>query len=99
MERGETINSITCYLHETGFSEENVRQHLRTLIDKAWQKMNKCGVMDSTFPKPFIGVAMNMARIAQCTYQYGDGHRRQDNRAKSRIKSLLVDPIPVNVAI
>ena len=97
MEWGETTNSITCCMQETGVSEENARKHLRTLIDRAWQKMNRCLVMDSTFPKAFIGVAMNIARIAQCIYQYGDGHGRPDSRSKSRIKSLLVDSIPVNV--
>ncbi|KAK7261039.1 hypothetical protein RIF29_27342 [Crotalaria pallida] len=99
MERGETINSITCYLGETNFSEEIVRDNLRTLIDKAWQNMNKCRVMNSMFPKPLIRASMNMARIAQCIYQYGDGFGRPDNRTKSRIKSLLLDPIPINLAI
>ena len=98
MERDETTNSIACYMHETGVSEENARKYLRTLIDQAWQKMNRCLVMDSTFPRAFIRVAMNLARITQCTYQYGDGHGRPDNRSKSRIKSLLVDPVPINVA-
>ncbi|KAL1345766.1 hypothetical protein HN51_019463 [Arachis hypogaea] len=97
MECGETANSMTCYMNETGDSEEDARRYLRSVIDEAWKNMNRCLVMDSTFDKSFIEVAMNLARIAQFTYQHGDGHGRPDNRSKTRIKSLLVDPIPVNV--
>nr|KYP44299.1 hypothetical protein KK1_034212 [Cajanus cajan] len=98
IERGETTNSVLCYLHETGVSEENAREYLRTLIDKAWKNINKYLVMDSTFPKSYVQVAINLARIAQCTYQYGDGFGRPDNKSKSRIESLLVHPVPVNEA-
>ncbi|MED6183503.1 hypothetical protein PIB30_038432 [Stylosanthes scabra] len=96
MEHGETANSITCYMNETGDSEENARKYLTSMTEEAWKNMNRCLMMDSTFEKSFIEVAMNLARIAQCTYQHGDGHGRPDNASKSRIKSLLFDPIPVN---
>ncbi|MED6205007.1 hypothetical protein PIB30_014002 [Stylosanthes scabra] len=95
MERGETANSITCYMNETGDSEENARKYLRSMIEEEWKNMNRCLVMDSTFSKSFIEAAMNLARTAQCTYQHGDGHGRPDNASKSRIKSLLFDPLPV----
>ncbi|MED6205009.1 hypothetical protein PIB30_014004 [Stylosanthes scabra] len=96
MECGETANSITCYMNDAGDSEENARKYLRSMIEEEWKNMNRWLVMDSTFEKSFIEVAMNLARIAQCTYQHGDGHGRPDNASKSRIKSLLFDPIPVN---
>ncbi|KAK3007773.1 hypothetical protein RJ639_014749, partial [Escallonia herrerae] len=66
IERGETANSIRCYMTETGFSEELAREHIKSLVDEAWKKMNKYIVDDSPFPKTFIERAINLARIAQC---------------------------------
>ncbi|RDX62602.1 Isoprene synthase, chloroplastic, partial [Mucuna pruriens] len=99
IERGETSNSIISYLHETGLSKENARQYYTTLIDKEWQNLNKYHyqVMHSIFSKSFIHCVLNFARIAQYTYQYGDGYGRQDDISINRIKLLLVDPIPVNI--
>ncbi|RDX62600.1 Isoprene synthase, chloroplastic, partial [Mucuna pruriens] len=93
IERGQTSVSIVSYLHETGLSKENAYEYYKTLIEKEWQILNKYLVMDSIFPKSFVKVAINLARISQYIYQYGDGYGRQNNISKSRIKSLLVDPI------
>lgn len=81
-------------MHETGLSEEIARQHLRNMIDSCWKKMNKEWVNDQhPFAEPFVETAFNLARIAQCTYQYGDGHGAPDGRAKKRVLSLVVKPI------
>ncbi|CAJ1956398.1 unnamed protein product [Sphenostylis stenocarpa] len=93
IERGETLNSIVSYMHETSLSEENVREYIETVIDKEWRNLNKYLVMDSMFSKSFVQVTINLVRIVQCIYQYGDGFTQQDSRSKSRIKSLLIDPI------
>ncbi|GFS37482.1 terpenoid cyclases/Protein prenyltransferases superfamily protein [Actinidia rufa] len=75
MERGDIPKSIQCYMHETGASEEDARKHMKYLIGEAWKKMNKARVEDGPlFSRAFIGVAENLARMAQCMYQYGDGH-------------------------
>ncbi|KAA8524552.1 hypothetical protein F0562_010975 [Nyssa sinensis] len=94
-ERGETANSIICYMNDTGLSEENAREYIRGLIDENWNKMNKERVANSTFSETFIETVMNLARIAQCTYQYGDGHGAPDKRSKNRISSLIIEPIKV----
>ncbi|KAK2987985.1 hypothetical protein RJ640_011248 [Escallonia rubra] len=93
IERGETANSIRCYMTETGLSEELAREHIKSLVDEAWKKMNKYLVDDSPFARTFIERAINLARIAQCTYQYGDGHGAPDTRSKNRITSLIIEPI------
>ncbi|KAL2323811.1 hypothetical protein Fmac_022869 [Flemingia macrophylla] len=96
LERGETTNSITSYMHENGTSEEQAREELRKLIDAEWKKMNEEGVLDSTLPKPFKEIAINMGRVSHCTYQYGDGLGRPDYTTENRIKLLLIDPLPIN---
>ena len=99
LERGESANSISCYMHQTGVSEEDAREHMKILIDESWKKMNKVREMDSDSPfaKPFVETAINLARIAQCTYQYGDSHGAPDARSKKRVLSLIVEPIPMNL--
>ncbi|KAH8502501.1 hypothetical protein H0E87_013981 [Populus deltoides] len=92
--RGETANSISCYMYETGASEAEARKHTEKLIQKAWRNMNKCQIDNETpFARSFVGTAINLARIAQCTYQHGDGHGAPDSRSKNRISSLIIEPI------
>ncbi|XP_058210699.1 tricyclene synthase EBOS, chloroplastic-like [Rhododendron vialii] len=94
LDRGESANSILCYMHETGVSEHEARKYISSLIEEAWKKMNKEQVAaDSPFEKPFIETSFNLARIAQCTYQNGDGHGAPDNKAKNRVLSVIIEPI------
>ncbi|KAL5713068.1 hypothetical protein ACHQM5_015181 [Ranunculus cassubicifolius] len=91
--RGDVPKSIQCYMHEKGCSEESARKHIRYLISETWKKMNKDRIDDSIFPQPFLEVAVNLSRMAQCMYQYGDGHGIQDRGTKDRVISMLVEPI------
>ncbi|XP_019194049.1 PREDICTED: isoprene synthase, chloroplastic-like isoform X1 [Ipomoea nil] len=95
IERGETVNSITCYMNETGLSEEQAREHISKLIDESFKKMNKQLIAASTSPfeKSFTETAINLARIALCQYQYGDAHSDPDVRAKDQIASIIISPV------
>nr|KAJ0209185.1 hypothetical protein LSAT_V11C400213090 [Lactuca sativa] len=44
---------------------------------------------------PFIDMAINLARISHCVYQYGDGHGAPVARAKERVLSVIIEPIPI----
>jgi hypothetical protein len=78
---------------ETGVSEEAAEKHICNMIDRTWKKMNEERVVDSPFGESLVVTAINLARIAQCTYQYGDGHGAPDARAKNRVLSLIIEPI------
>nr|KYP50335.1 hypothetical protein KK1_027914 [Cajanus cajan] len=93
LERGEAASSIVCYMRESGASEEGAYKNIHNLLNETWKKMNKDGIKHSPFPKPFVETAMNLARISQCTYQYGDAHGAPDNTAKNRVRSLIIEPI------
>ncbi|KAJ6366406.1 hypothetical protein OIU77_002900 [Salix suchowensis] len=94
IDRGETANSISCYMYETGVSEAEARKHVEKLIQKAWRNMNKYQMDSETpFARRFVAAAINLARIAECTYQHGDGHGAPDSRSKNRISSLIIEPI------
>ncbi|KAL7233775.1 hypothetical protein ACSBR1_017396 [Camellia fascicularis] len=93
--KGDIPKSIQCHMHETGVSEEDAREHIKYLIGETWKKMNRDRVMDSPFSQTFIEIAMNLARMAQCMYQYGDGHCAQGRETEDRILSLLIKPISI----
>lgn len=83
-------------MHESGRSEENARNYIKKLIDQTWKKMNKDILRGSSFSKDFRTAAMNLARIAQCMYQHGDGFGIPDRETKDRICSLFFEPIPLS---
>lgn len=96
LEGGETANSILCLMRDSDLSEDSARQYIRILIEENWKKMNKDILSPSdysTFSKGFVDTTVNLARIAQCTYQHGDGHSSPDSTSKNRVLSLLIDPI------
>lgn len=81
-------------MHEVGASEEEARQHIKLLINETWKQMNEDRVAEPRFSQTFIEIATNLARMAQCMYQHGDGHGIQDRETKDRVLSLLVNPVP-----
>ncbi|KAI7992436.1 hypothetical protein LOK49_LG12G02314 [Camellia lanceoleosa] len=95
LQRGVVPKSIQCYMHETGASENDAREHMKYLIGETWKKMNEDGAANSLFTKDFIGIAMNLAGMSQCMYQYGDGHGAPGKGTKYRVLSLVVNPVPL----
>ncbi|GLU22691.1 hypothetical protein SLE2022_387480 [Rubroshorea leprosula] len=93
MKRGDVPKSIQCYMHEMGACEEDACKYIQDLIDITWKKMNKDRFEASPLPPTLIEATMNLARMAQFIYQYGDGHSSQDHVTKNRVLSLLINPI------
>ena len=50
--------------------------------------------LQSPFPETIIGIEMNLARMAQCMYQHGDGYGIEYGETEDRVLSLLVEPVP-----
>ncbi|XP_038692956.1 tricyclene synthase TPS4, chloroplastic-like [Tripterygium wilfordii] len=66
IERGESVNSITCYMNEIGCSEEVARAYCSSLIGEAWKELNRIRVDDdSPFDEFFVETTINLAQIAQ----------------------------------
>ncbi|KAG7981062.1 hypothetical protein I3843_05G212900 [Carya illinoinensis] len=95
LERGDVPKSIQCYMNDTGVSEEDARNYIRSLISATWEKFNKERTVTSPFSKTYIEIAMNLGRMAQCMYQYGDGHGSAESETKDRVLALLIHPIPL----
>ncbi|RWV89761.1 hypothetical protein GW17_00048086, partial [Ensete ventricosum] len=73
LERGDVPKSIQCYMHETGVSEEVARGHIRVLIKGNWRAINGDRSFTSRFEENLKMMAINIPRMAQCMYEYGDG--------------------------
>nr|POE94079.1 putative terpene synthase 12 [Quercus suber] len=93
LETGKTANAIHCYMRETSLSEKRACKDIRNMVDRTWKKINEEQVVDSSFGEPFVELAINLARTAQCTYQYGDGLGAPDEIAKNRVLSLMIEPV------
>lgn len=73
MARGESANSVTTYIPETGFSEEKACAHMRDLVEKCWKKINfSMMAEDSVLTKSFREIVMNLVLVVHCVYQHGD---------------------------
>ncbi|CAH2061276.1 unnamed protein product [Thlaspi arvense] len=96
LKRGDVLKSIQCYMNETGASEEKSRAYVQQMISDTWNEMNYEIISNdsSLVPRGFMEAAINLARMSQCMYQYGDGHGSPD-KAKTidRVLSLLVNPV------
>ncbi|KAL4323417.1 hypothetical protein GQ457_11G029780 [Hibiscus cannabinus] len=95
LKRGDVSKSIQLYMHETGSSEMEAHEYIRKLMDATWKKMNGeyLSMAHSTSSPTFVQIAMNLARMAQCMYQFGDGHGVADQETRRRVLTLLVSSI------
>uniref|UniRef100_A0A803R1P4 Terpene synthase n=1 Tax=Cannabis sativa TaxID=3483 RepID=A0A803R1P4_CANSA len=96
LKRGDVPKSIQCYMHDTGASEDEAREHIKYLISESWKEMNnEDGNINSFFSNEFVQVCKNLGRASQFMYQYGDGHASQNNLSKERVLGLIITPIPM----
>ncbi|KAK7324275.1 hypothetical protein VNO77_27807 [Canavalia gladiata] len=91
---GDVAKSIQCYMNETGASEEEACEYIKSMLCVTWKKMNK-EAHNSPFSQIFIDTTINLARMALCMYKDGDGHTIQDLEVKNLIQSLIVESIPM----
>ncbi|CAL5431449.1 unnamed protein product [Camellia sinensis] len=96
VKQGVIPKSIQIYMHETGVSTEDAKEHINYLISEAWKKINEARVVDSSINGTFVEIVTNMARVSQFMYQYGDGHGHDiGGKNKERVTLLLIEPIPL----
>ena len=77
-------------MNETGASEKDAREYVKSLISTTWKKVNEETTASSPFCQTFIEIVMNLARMGHFMYQYGDGIGVADQKTKD----LLIQPIP-----
>ncbi|KAF3774170.1 Alpha-terpineol synthase [Nymphaea thermarum] len=79
-------------------AEEQARQHIRKLLRDAWRRLNRELLLAQqhqqqiAFSRSFMNVALNIARVSQCMYDYEDGvgvleHESMDHIFKTELGS------------
>lgn len=93
MERGDVAKAIECYMNEYNASQEDGREHLQSMIWATWKKLNE-EATNSSFPKDFTDICVNLGRTALWCYRHGDGYADQDPETNNNVLSLIIEPIP-----
>ncbi|CAI8587474.1 unnamed protein product [Vicia faba] len=93
-ETGDIPKSIQCYMNQNGASEIEAREYVKSMIFTTWKKMNK-EAHTSCFSESFKDSTINLARMALCMYQHGDGHTIQDSKIQNHVMLLIFNPIPI----
>ncbi|WJX69365.1 hypothetical protein P8452_53622 [Trifolium repens] len=99
---GDIPKLIQCYMNETGASEEEACDYVKSMMFAEWKKMNKevhskKEVHTSSFSQYFIDTSINISRMALFMYHNGDGHTIQAPDIQNRIISLIFEPIPITL--
>ncbi|RWR98053.1 Geraniol synthase, chloroplastic [Cinnamomum micranthum f. kanehirae] len=101
LKRGDVPKSIQCYMHEAGVTEDVARDHIMGLFRETWKKLNEY-LVESSLPHAFIDHAMNLGRVAYCTYKHGDGFSDgfgdPGSQEKKMFMSLFAEPLQVDEA-
>ncbi|PKU75265.1 terpene synthase 10 [Dendrobium catenatum] len=95
LQRGDVPKSIQCYMNETNVLEFVARDHIRQLIKKYWKLLNGEYFSNFNLEESFKRYALNLPRMTQCIYEYGDGYGKPDHETWDRILSSLIKPIPL----
>ncbi|KAF5458382.1 hypothetical protein F2P56_022413 [Juglans regia] len=91
--RGDVAKSIQCYMVQESVSKEEAQNHIKSLINYSWKKMNEESAKNS-LPKSIVKMSLNMARTAHFIFRYGDGIGTSNGFMKDHLTSLIVKPIP-----
>ncbi|PKA61405.1 Alpha-terpineol synthase, chloroplastic [Apostasia shenzhenica] len=96
MQRGDVQKSIQCHMNEKKVSELEARHYFKNcLIRKYWKALNQEFLSNFGFVEAFKAALLGMPRMAQCMYQFGDGHSEPNLETKDRVIKLLIEPIPI----
>ncbi|KAF3777542.1 hypothetical protein EJ110_NYTH45548 [Nymphaea thermarum] len=95
LERGDVQPAVHCHMNEKGVEEEAALEHINSVQNQAWKKLNKECATAGDVPRALIDASVNLARVTYFFYKDGDGFGVSDGKTKEHIASLLVHPIPI----
>ncbi|KAF8408838.1 hypothetical protein HHK36_004907 [Tetracentron sinense] len=90
--RGHVASSVQCYMKEYEVSEEEACKKLQNMVEGAWKDINSECLAPTPIPLPLLMPIVNLARIIEVMYMYGDGYSDSSGQTKENIASLLADP-------
>ncbi|KAL3519578.1 hypothetical protein ACH5RR_017727 [Cinchona calisaya] len=93
LERGDAASSILCHMREANVAEDVAREHIRSLITKAWRNINGQCITSTPFLQEPFKYITNTARTAHFIYQHGDGFGDQDRETRDHVLSNFIEPL------
>ncbi|KAJ4762475.1 Terpene synthase [Rhynchospora pubera] len=93
LERGDVNKVVQCYMRDKNVTELVALKEINEMIWKYWKLINAEIMSNCAFGKYLKNTASNIARMAQCIYQNGDGYGMPDGETKDQISKLLFEPI------
>ncbi|GMN20107.1 hypothetical protein TIFTF001_043002 [Ficus carica] len=91
--RGHAASAMECYMKQYKATEEEAVEDLRKQVISAWKDMNEECLYPISVPMPLLTRILNLARVSDVVYKYGDGYT-SGVVLKDYIASLLIDPVP-----
>nr|QIQ55997.1 putative terpene synthase 6 [Eremophila drummondii] len=92
--RGDVPKALECYMHETGVSEKKAKEHIQSVIQEAWIKLNgEAADAESIFSRTFITSCVNYCRFGHFLYQLEGGLGEPNLTFEDQINRLLFEPI------
>lgn len=91
--RPHIASAVDCYMKEHGVSRPEACYKLREMIASAWKDMNKFCLKPTPFPLSLLMRVINLTRVMEVLYLYGDGYTNSSHETKQKIKAVLVDPM------
>nr|QNC49797.1 terpene synthase 8b [Leucophyllum frutescens] len=93
-ERGDAPKAMQCYMNETGVSEKKAREHILSLNQETWMKLNAEAMdAESIFSRTFITCCVNYGRAGHYVYQTDGGLGEPNLTLEDQINGLLFEPI------
>ncbi|KAH9751622.1 Beta-myrcene/(E)-beta-ocimene synthase 2 [Citrus sinensis] len=92
----DDLGTASCYMHETGASEEVTREHIKDVMRQMWKKVNAYRAdKDSPLSQTTVDFILNLVRMSHFMYLDGDRHgiRNQENMDVGF--TWLFQPVPL----
>ncbi|KAJ8636402.1 hypothetical protein MRB53_010669 [Persea americana] len=93
--RVHVASAFECYMKEHSLSRSEACEKIREMITSAWKDLNKFCLKPAPIPFSLVMRVVNLTRMVEVIYLYGDGYTNSSRDTKDNIRSMLVDPIPM----
>ncbi|KAH9751671.1 TPS27 [Citrus sinensis] len=92
----DDLGTASCYMHETGASEEVAREHIKDVMRQIWKKVNAYRAdKDSPLSQNTVDFMLNLVRMSHFMYLRRDGHGAQNQETMDVASTWLFQPIPL----
>lgn len=93
--RGHVASAVECYMKQYGATEEEACVEFCEMVANAWKDMNEECLKPTAVSRHLLVRSVNLARMIEVIYEYDDGYTNAEKCLKDYIRSLFVEPIPM----